>query len=358
MEVPGVGRRTAEAVVAALAPARGERPWPINTATGEILDPDGDEPAPTPDDPGDQRWRGHVTGPDGRRRASDFRSWSSSPACPAPAAARRPTSSRTSAGSSSTTCRRRCCRRWPSSAAARAATCRASRPSSTSAAGRSSPTSPRRWPSSPTDGSDPRIVFLEASDDALVRRYEAVRRPHPLQGDGRLVDGIAREREMLGDLRAEADLVLDTSDLNVHELGAKVLAAVRGARSLRAARDGHVVRLQVRPAGRRRPGRRLPLPAQPALGARAAAAQRAATTPVRDYVLAQPGADGVPRRLRAAARRSSAPATSARASGTRRSPSAAPAASTARSRWPRSCARRLTDAGVDAAVVHRDLGRE
>jgi len=75
------------------------------------------------------------------------------------------------------------------------------------------------------DGSDPRIIFLEASDDSLVRRHEAVRRPHPLQGDGRLVDGIAREREMLRDLRAEADIVLDTTDLNVNELGAKVLAA-------------------------------------------------------------------------------------------------------------------------------------
>ena len=75
------------------------------------------------------------------------------------------------------------------------------------------------------DGNDPRIIFLEASDDSLVRRHEAVRRPHPLQGDGRLVDGIAREREMLRDLRAEADIVLDTTDLNVHELGAKVLAA-------------------------------------------------------------------------------------------------------------------------------------
>src|SRR3954454_10937604 len=75
------------------------------------------------------------------------------------------------------------------------------------------------------DGSAPRIIFLEASDDSLVRRHEAVRRPHPLQGDGRLVDGIAREREMLRDLRAEADIVLDTTDLNVHELGAKVLAA-------------------------------------------------------------------------------------------------------------------------------------
>lgn len=76
-----------------------------------------------------------------------------------------------------------------------------------------------------TDGSDPRIVFLEASDDVLVRRHEAVRRPHPLQGEGMLSDGIARERELLRDLRAEADIVLDTTNLNVHELAAKVLAA-------------------------------------------------------------------------------------------------------------------------------------
>lgn len=76
-----------------------------------------------------------------------------------------------------------------------------------------------------TAGCDPRVIFLEASDDVLVRRHEAVRRPHPLQGDGRIVDGIAREREMLLDLRAEADIVIDTSSLNVHELSAKVLKA-------------------------------------------------------------------------------------------------------------------------------------
>jgi UPF0042 nucleotide-binding protein len=76
-----------------------------------------------------------------------------------------------------------------------------------------------------TDGNDPRVLFLEASDDSLVRRHEAVRRPHPLQGDGLLSDGIAREREMLRDLRADADIVIDTSNLNVHELSAKVLQA-------------------------------------------------------------------------------------------------------------------------------------
>ena len=74
-------------------------------------------------------------------------------------------------------------------------------------------------------GSTPRIVFLEASDDVLVRRHEAVRRPHPLQADGMLSDGIARERGLLRDLRADADIVLDTSDLNVHQLAAKVIQA-------------------------------------------------------------------------------------------------------------------------------------
>lgn len=64
----------------------------------------------------------------------------------------------------------------------------------------------------------PRVLFLEASDEALVRRFESVRRPHPLASGGRLVDGIAREWELLRDLRGEADLVVDTSTLNVHEL--------------------------------------------------------------------------------------------------------------------------------------------
>ncbi len=74
-------------------------------------------------------------------------------------------------------------------------------------------------------GVRPRVLFLEASDEALVRRFESNRRPHPLQGDGRLVDGIDAERTQLRDLRGDADLVLDTSLLNVHELRAKVAAA-------------------------------------------------------------------------------------------------------------------------------------
>ena len=69
-----------------------------------------------------------------------------------------------------------------------------------------------------------RVLYLEASDEALVRRFEATRRRHPVAGD-RVVESIALERDLLRELRASADLVLDTSDLNVHELRAKVLAA-------------------------------------------------------------------------------------------------------------------------------------
>ncbi len=71
-------------------------------------------------------------------------------------------------------------------------------------------------------GYQPRVLFLEAADEALVRRFDSVRRPHPLQGDGRLIDGISRERELLQDLRGSADIVLDTTGLNVHELRSKV----------------------------------------------------------------------------------------------------------------------------------------
>jgi UPF0042 nucleotide-binding protein len=67
-------------------------------------------------------------------------------------------------------------------------------------------------------GMRPRVLFLEASDDVLVRRFESVRREHPLQGNGRLVDGIKAERELVSGVRDEADLVIDTSDKSVHQL--------------------------------------------------------------------------------------------------------------------------------------------
>jgi RNase adapter protein RapZ len=69
------------------------------------------------------------------------------------------------------------------------------------------------------------LVFLEAADDVLVRRQEAARRPHPLQGSGQLLDGLQRERTVLAELRSDADLVIDTSALNVHQLTDRIADA-------------------------------------------------------------------------------------------------------------------------------------
>jgi UPF0042 nucleotide-binding protein len=66
------------------------------------------------------------------------------------------------------------------------------------------------------------VLFLDASDDVLVRRFEGVRRPHPLQGDGTLLDGIRTERARLAPIREAADLLIDTSGLNIHQLAMQV----------------------------------------------------------------------------------------------------------------------------------------
>ena len=67
-----------------------------------------------------------------------------------------------------------------------------------------------------------KIVFVDAADEVLIRRFESSRRPHPLQGNDRILDGIERERTKLHDLRAGADLVVDTSQLNIHQLERKI----------------------------------------------------------------------------------------------------------------------------------------
>jgi RNase adapter protein RapZ len=69
------------------------------------------------------------------------------------------------------------------------------------------------------------LLFLEANDEVLVRRQEAARRPHPLQEGGRLLDGLRRERTVMAPLRGDADIVIDTSTLNVHQLTDKVAEA-------------------------------------------------------------------------------------------------------------------------------------
>ena len=77
------------------------------------------------------------------------------------------------------------------------------------------------------------LLFLEATDDVLVRRQEAARRPHPLQGSGRLLHGLQREREVLAELRGDADVVIDTTNLNVHQLTDRIAEAFGTAESTR-----------------------------------------------------------------------------------------------------------------------------
>jgi UPF0042 nucleotide-binding protein len=67
-----------------------------------------------------------------------------------------------------------------------------------------------------------RILFLEANDSTLIKRYEQVRRPHPLQGNGTISDGITIERQTLLPLRERADVIIDSSDMNVYQLAAKI----------------------------------------------------------------------------------------------------------------------------------------
>ncbi|MFF2051944.1 RNase adapter RapZ [Leifsonia sp. NPDC058194] len=72
------------------------------------------------------------------------------------------------------------------------------------------------------EGTKVRVLFLEAADSVLVRRFEQVRRPHPLQGDGTILDGITAERARLREIREASDLIVDTSDLNIHQLATNI----------------------------------------------------------------------------------------------------------------------------------------
>ena len=77
-------------------------------------------------------------------------------------------------------------------------------------------------------GVSPQVVFLEASDAALVQRFENVRRPHPMQDSGTITEGISAERELLREVRGDSDIVLDTSSLNVHQLRSRMHAYFAG----------------------------------------------------------------------------------------------------------------------------------
>ncbi|MGH8868637.1 MAG: RNase adapter RapZ [Actinomycetes bacterium] len=207
-----------------------------------------------------------------------------------------------------------------------------------------------------TRGVQPRVVFLEAGDDVLVRRFESVRRPHPLQADGRVVDGIAQERDLLRDLRGEADLVIDTSVLNVHELRAKIDAAFadRQEPELRATvvSFGYKYGLPV-DADLVVDCRFLPNPHWvPELRPRTGLDDR-----VRDYVLGQPGAADF---LETYTKLLGTLAAGYRREG-KRYVMLAVGCTGGKHRsvaMAEQLGARLSAAGIETVVTHRDLGRE
>jgi RNase adapter protein RapZ len=200
------------------------------------------------------------------------------------------------------------------------------------------------------------VLFLEASDEVIVRRQESVRRPLPLQGTGRLLDGVERERRLLGDLRAEADLVIDTTSINIHQLSARVAKAF-------AAEVANRLRFTVMSFGFKHG---VPIDADLVLDVRflpnphwvpALRPQTGLAQPVADYVLGQPDAEPFlvhvaglieligPGYLREGKRH--ATVAIGCTGGKHRSTAIA-----------EELGRRLTSSGQVVGVIHRDLGLE
>jgi len=75
------------------------------------------------------------------------------------------------------------------------------------------------------------IMYLDATDDVLVRRFEQVRRPHPLQGEGTLSEGISRERQLMQEVRERSDIVIDSSELNLHQLSTVIADRFHGGQT-------------------------------------------------------------------------------------------------------------------------------
>jgi RNase adapter protein RapZ len=201
-----------------------------------------------------------------------------------------------------------------------------------------------------------RLLFLDCVDETLVRRFESVRRPHPLQGDGRLLDGIARERSLMADLRAVADTVIDTSYLNVHQLSAKVVEAFAEA-------AGPAMRVTVMSFGFKYG---LPLDADHVADVRflpnpfwvpELRTHTGLEEPVSRYVMAQEGAgeflDAYVRAL--------APVLSGYTRENKRYATVAIGCTGGKHRsvaLSEALSARLRTPGVHATTVHRDLGRE
>ena len=170
------------------------------------------------------------------------------------------------------------------------------------------------WPSGAT-GRRTTLLFLDATDDVLVRRQEAARRPHPLQGSGRLLDGHrAASARCWPTCAADADLVIDTSNLNVHQLTARIAEAF-GTPSTTALKVT-VVASASSTASRSTPTSWPTCGSCPTrTGCPSCAPQTGRDPDVGDYVLGQPGAAEFLDALRARCSRRRATATSARASG-------------------------------------------
>jgi RNase adapter protein RapZ len=205
----------------------------------------------------------------------------------------------------------------------------------------------------------PRVLFLEAADEVLVRRFENVRREHPLQGNGRLVDGIAAERALLARLRDDADLVIDTSDRSVHELRRSIESAFTGAGSeARPALRATVVSFGYKYG--------LPVDADLVVDVRFLPNPHwipelrdltGRDAEVRDYVLSQEGAEEFLDRYTELLKIIGAGYTRE----SKRYLTLAVGCTGGKHRsvaMAEELARRLSTHGVDTAVVHRDLGRE
>lgn len=202
----------------------------------------------------------------------------------------------------------------------------------------------------------PQVLFIEASDEAIVKRQESARRPLPLQGAGPLLEGIGKERTLLADLRANADLVIDTTELNVREFADRVVAAYSEPGET-------ILRLTLLSFGFKHG---LPVDADLVLDVRflpnphwvpALRAQSGLTSSVSDYVLGQPAAEPwlkqvlelihlmIPGYMREGKRH--ATIAIGCTGGKHRSTAITV-----------ELAKRLENAGINVGTVHRDLGRE
>ncbi len=205
-------------------------------------------------------------------------------------------------------------------------------------------------------GTMPEILFLEAADDVIVRRQESVRRPHPLQGDGRLLDGITRERETIATLRAAADLVIDTSSINIHQLSSRVTHAYGDAAD-------DALRVTVVSFGFKNG---IPVDADLVVDVRflpnphwvpELRPQTGLSAPVRDYVLAQDGAAEFLQRLQELLQVT----TKGYLTEGKRFVTVAIGCTGGKHRstaMAEEFGRRLREVGMATKVLHRDVGRE